>query len=136
MEWKAFYGKAALWEKPPLLITATLDDGWGHGIQLIQHFADAAGVKVISLGLLQDVETIVAACQTQKPNLLGLTVLQFDTEEQLSHISRTKPKYTQIVAGGPVFSADPDLAKRTGVDFVAGNAADFWRFLLGYAFMD
>lgn len=132
LEWKSIHSKAVLWKKSPFMITATLDDGWGHGIQLIQRFAEAAGVKVFSLGLLQKVEAVVAACQMNMPDILGLTVLQFDTEDQLLTISRSKPTHTRIVAGGPVFSADPDFACRTGVDFVARSAADFWRFLLQF----
>jgi hypothetical protein len=29
-----------------------------------------------------------------------------------------------------VLVADPELAERAGIDFVARNAADFWRYLL------
>ncbi len=130
VEWKNRTGAACIWEKAPLMVTATLDDGWGNGIQLIHLFAEAAGVRVFSLGLLQNVASVLTVCREKEPDLLGVTVLQLDTEEPLSAICRGLPSKTRVVAGGPVFSADPDLAARAGVFFVARNAADFWRFLL------
>ena len=39
---------------------------------------------------------------------------------------------THIVAGGPVFSADPELARRAGIDFVARDAGAFWEYLLDW----
>ena len=72
----------------------------------------------------------MSACRDLEPMLLGLTVLQFDTEEDLAFIARNIPATTRIVAGGPVFKADPDLAKRAGIHRVADDAADFLKFLL------
>ncbi|MFZ5573450.1 MAG: cobalamin-dependent protein [Thermodesulfobacteriota bacterium] len=130
LEWKKRNSTPGIWEKTPVLVTATLDDGWGHGIQLIQLFAEAAGMKVIPLGVLQEAEWVVSSCREIQPELLGLTVLQLDSEEQLTSICRRIPPDTTVVAGGPVFSADPALAARAGVAHVARNAADFWEFLL------
>ena len=121
---------SSLWAVPPLMATATLDDGFGHGLALIHRFAQAAGLQLLSLGTMQAVDVIIAACRRQRPGLLGLTVLQFDTEPDLVALRQGIPAETRIVAGGPVFTGDPDLAHRAGIDFVAPNAAAFWEYLL------
>ena len=79
---------------------------------------------------MQTAPAIVAACRQHHPGLLGLTVLQFDTEAELVEIRNGIPAATRIVAGGPVFAADSDLATRAGIDFVARDAASFWEYLL------
>lgn len=119
-----------LWEHPPLMLTATLDDGWGHGLEVIHRFAEAVGLACIPLGLLLDPERIIVECRSRRPDLLGLTVLQFDSEDALKRIRDEIPKGTRIVAGGPLFRADPDFARRTGIDAAVGNAAGFLGFLL------
>lgn len=131
--WRERHGRKGLWHEPPLMITATIDDALGQGLTLIHPFAEAAGLQVVSLGLLQSPETIIEACRTQHPSFLGLTVLQFDTEEALGAICRALPRQTVCVAGGPVFRADPELAARAGVHHVARDAAAFWQILLQYA---
>ena len=131
-QWKTEHQVPGLWKDPPLMVTATLDDAMGHGLDLIHQYAELAGLKVQALGLLQSAETVAATCRKIKPALLGLTVLQFDTEEDLTFIARNIPEATQIVVGGPVFKADPELAHRTGVHRVAADAADFLNFLLAF----
>jgi hypothetical protein len=59
-------------------------------------------------------------------------VLQFDSEENISMISRNLPSKTNIIAGGPVFTADRGFARRTGIHFAAKNVADFIGFLLRF----
>jgi hypothetical protein len=131
--WKAANNIQGLWERPPVMVTATLDDAMGHGLALIHPYAEAAGLRLHPLGLLQPAETIIAACREVKPAFLGLTVLQFDSEDELEKIGRHLPGGTVVVAGGPVFAADPDLAPGTGVHHVARDAAAFWEILLNYA---
>lgn len=121
-----------LWESPPLMLTATLDDGWGNGLQIIETCARAMGLDPRFLGLLKSPEEIVSACIEQQPDLLGLTVLQFDSEPALSHICRHIPAKTRLIAGGAPFQIDPELAGRAGVHFVARNVADFLEFLLNF----
>lgn len=128
--WKAEHGEEGLWQEPPLMVTATLDDAMGHGLDLIHQYAEVAGIQVNHLGLLQAPDAIVSACRDLEPKLLGLTVLQFDTEEDLAFIAGNIPEATQIVAGGPVFKADPELSRRAGIHRVAMDAADFLKFLL------
>ena len=123
-------GIAGLWPRPPLMATATLDDAFGHGLEIIHRFGEAAGLRLLPLGTLLPVARIIAACRQHRPDLLGLTVLQFDTEPELIEIRQGIPAATRIVAGGPVFAADPDLAARAGIDFVARDAAAFWQYLL------
>ena len=112
------------------MITATLDDGLGQGLEVIRMFSETAGLEIIDLGLLVAPEKIIAACNKNNPDLLGLTILQFDSEEDILMISKNLPSKTKIIAGGPVFTADRGFARRTGIHFVAKNAADFIRFLL------
>lgn len=132
LQWKTENQVAGLWADPPLMVTATLDDAMGHGLDLIHQYAELAGLKVQALGLLQSAETVAAACREMHPALLGLTMLQFDSEEDLIQIARNIPETTRIVAGGPVFKADPDLAQRAGIHRVAVDAADFLNFLLAF----
>ena len=119
-----------IWQRPPTLATATLDDGLGQGLAVIEAFAAAIGMRVNRLGLLQTAEGIIADCRRVKPDFLGLTVLQFDTGEDLLFISERLPEHTRIVAGGPVYASDPDFATRTGTHYAAKNVADFLRFML------
>lgn len=121
-----------LWPRPPRMLTATIDDGWGEGLAVIQALACGAGVLVENLGVLQPPETIVKACQRERPDLLGLTVLQFDSDDAVRHIVERLPPQTTLVAGGAAYRYDPDFAKRTRTPFVARNGAAFLQFLLNY----
>jgi methanogenic corrinoid protein MtbC1 len=121
-----------LWNIPLLMITATLDDGLGHGLEVIRIFSEVAGLEILDLGLLVTSEKVITSCNRNKPDLLGLTVLQFDSEEDILMISRNLPSKTKIIAGGPVFIADQEFARRTGIHFAAKNVAYFIDFLLQF----
>ena len=125
-------GCSALWPRPPVMLTATLDDGWGHGLEIIQALAAAAGIRVEPLGVLQAPEAVAAACRRKRPELLGLTVLQFDSDDAVRYIAAHLPAVTTLVAGGAAYRYDPDFAERTGTPFVAHSGAAFLRFLLNY----
>lgn len=129
-DWKRENHIDSIWNRRPKMATATLDDGWGNGLQLIRMFAEVAGLEVIEIGLMKTADRIIEVCRREEPDMLGMTILQFDSEDQLSIICSQVSAKTRVVVGGPVFSADPDLAERTGVDFVAKNAAAFWEYLL------
>ena len=131
-EWKVITGVSGLLDKPPLMLTATLDDGLGHGLEVIRMFSETAGFETIELGLLLTPEKIITACKRYQPDLLGLTVLQFDSEEDILMISRNLPSNTKIIAGGPVFTADREFAARAGIHFAAKNAAFFIQYLLQF----
>jgi methylmalonyl-CoA mutase cobalamin-binding subunit len=128
--WRSERGHSGLWEPPPLMVTATIDDGWGHGLEVIEKLAQAAGVKIHSLGLLQSPESIVNACLELSPRLLGLTVLQLDSDDWVADIVRGLPPSTLLVAGGPAFQYDEDFARRTGTHVVVKNGAAFLQFLV------
>ena len=122
-----------LWDDPPSMVTATLDDGLGQGLAVIEKYSLAIGIRVISMGVMQLPKAIIDACRRHQPDYLGLTILQLDTEDDLICIASQLPPQTRIVAGGPVFAGDPDFASRTGTHFAAKNVADFLRIMLDEA---
>lgn len=132
LEWKREHRVESLWTRPPVMVTATLDDAWGHGLEVIHRYAEVAGLAIFPLGLMKTPAEIIQACLAHNPDILGLTVLQFDTEEALIEIRNAIPGHTRMVVGGPIFAADPDLARRAGIDFVARNAAAFIAYLLDF----
>ena len=122
-----------IWEKPPCMVTATLDDGLGQGLGIIEKFAAAIGIQLVCLGLLQPAAAVVDACRDKEPDYLGMTILQFDTEEELTAIAGQLPQKTRIVAGGPAFTGDPDFADRTSTHYAAENVAAFLGFMVDEA---
>lgn len=129
-EWKSAENVASLWEKPPVMVTATIDDALGYGLAIIHMYAKAAGVELIPLGLLQDPEKIVKKCAIHKADILGMTILQFDSEDDVTYISGNLHQKTKIVAGGPLFKSDPDLASRSGIHVVAKDVSEFVKYLI------
>jgi methylmalonyl-CoA mutase cobalamin-binding subunit len=121
-----------LWETPPAMVTATLDDGIGQGLSIIEKFAAAIGMQLVPLGLMQTPQRIVDVCRQHEPEWLGLTILQFDTEDDVKFIAERLPRKTSIVAGGPVFSGDLEFARRTGVHHWAKNVAYFMQLMLDW----
>jgi methylmalonyl-CoA mutase cobalamin-binding subunit len=119
-----------IWDQSPCMLTATLDDGLGQGLAVIEKYAVAVGIRLVSLGLMLRPKAIIEACRHHQPDFLGLTILQFDTEDDLRCIAAHLPRKTRIVAGGPVFDGDPDFADRTGIHYAAKNVADFLRYML------
>ena len=121
-----------IWDQSPSMVTATLDDGLGQGLAIIEKYAAAIGIHLIALGLMQTPAAVMDACRRHQPDFLGLTILQFDTEDDLTHIASHLPRKTRIVAGGPVFSGDSDFAGRTGTHYAAKNVAFFLRYMLDW----
>ena len=125
-------GIRPLWQTPPLMLTATLDDALGQGLAVIHRFTDAVGVRRRHLGLAVSADTVIEACRADKPDLLGMTVLQFDSEDGLVRIRRDIPARTRMVCGGPLFRADGELAARCGIDYVAAHVGEFLQYLLDH----
>ncbi len=130
LAWKRRHAVTGIWLRRPLWVSATIDDLMGHGLALIDLFAEVLGLKVVSLGLMQSPETIIAQCTKLQPAFLGLTVLQFDSADMLGMIRRGIPASTRLIAGGPVFKADTDLAETARVDFAAADAGAFIEYML------
>lgn len=128
--WKKAHNIPGLWQPAPLLLTATLDDAMGMGLDLIESYAALAGMHVKRLGLLMKKEEVVAACRARQPEFIGLTMLHLDSEEALAHIGKNLPESTQLIAGGPALRHDPDLAVRCNIAFVAGHVGHFLDYLL------
>jgi len=57
-------------------------------------------------------------------------MLQLDSEEELVSIAHRLPAGTCLIAGGPAFRHDPEMAQRCGVHYVAANVAYFIDYLL------
>ncbi|MCP4686835.1 MAG: hypothetical protein GY859_02230 [Desulfobacterales bacterium] len=131
-EWRSERCGGGLWENPPLMVTATVDDGMGHGLELIHQWASVIGLRVHPLGLLRPAGEIIAVCRDLRPHFLGLTILQFDSDETVKKIRQGIPAATRILAGGPALFADPDFAHRAGVEFTAKNAAVFLEYMMNY----
>jgi methylmalonyl-CoA mutase cobalamin-binding subunit len=131
LKWKDASGIQGIWAgRPPLMVTATLDDGFGHGLQLIHLYAAAIGMPTFFLGLMQTPANIVKACRTYQAEYLGLTVLHSDTQNMLREVVTGLDGRTRLIAGGPVFRSDPGFAARSGIDVVAGHVHDFIQFCL------
>jgi methylmalonyl-CoA mutase cobalamin-binding subunit len=129
-QWKQDHQIVGIWPSRPRLATATLDDGIGQGLVIIERYAEVAGLDVERIGLLKQPQTIIETCHRRQPAFLGLTVLQLDSDEALAQIGRSLPEHTRLIAGGPVFAFDPEMAARCNVDFVAADLAHFVDFLL------
>jgi methylmalonyl-CoA mutase cobalamin-binding subunit len=112
------------------MLTATIDDGWGHGLEIIEKLAAATGIQVQRLGLLQSADRIITACREQSPDFFGLTVLQFDSDDTVAAIVRDLPASTLLIAGGAAYQYDDNFAERTGISVVIKNGAAFLRFLM------
>lgn len=128
--WKDVNNIGGLWVEPPLMATATVDDGFGQGLAVIHKFAAAVGLSLHPIGLMQKPDVIIDACRSLRPAILGLTILQFDSQEAIAYIASHLPAQTKIVAGGPVFAADPEFAGRAGIHVVAANVGDFLDYLI------
>jgi hypothetical protein len=133
LAWRKDNRIPGLWDPPPRMLGATLDDGWGLGIAVILKFAAAMGVETQMAGVLQSWESIADACRDFKADYVGLTVLQFDTEDDIIALRYHLPKKTRIIAGGPVFQYDPEFQQRTNVDLTARDVAEFIKLLLNTA---
>jgi len=129
-KWKQETGCQGLWAEQPLLIVTTIDDGIGQGIELISTYALLAGMRVLHLGLVQPPAAILEACRKHRPDFLGTTVLQLDSEPLLARIGGGLPPGTCFIAGGPVFRYDKDLAERCGLHAVIEDLAHFILFIL------
>jgi len=134
--WKQKRAIHGLWSEAPLMLTATLDDGIGQGIAVIERFASVAGLAVQRIGLLQHPGFIVDQCKILQPDMLGLTVLQLDSDDNLAEVGRNCPQQTAIVAGGPAFMFDPEMGKRCAVDYISPNVAYFLDYILKWTPVD
>ena len=52
LAWKRESGAGSLWPRPLRMVTATLDDAWGHGLEVIHLYGEVAGLSVIPRQLL------------------------------------------------------------------------------------
>ncbi len=132
LEWKTSNRISGIWNESPLMITATLDDALGQGIELIQLFAQAAGMEVIPLGICRPATAIITECKKHLPDLLGLTVLRSDVEEDLIFIGQSIPSKTRLIAGGGPLLSDAEIIRDARICFVAKDIASFVRYMLDF----
>ncbi|WP_143083095.1 hypothetical protein [Thermodesulforhabdus norvegica] len=91
---------ASLFESPPLILTATLDDGWGVGIEVIHAACDVLGIPYVFLGLIVSPEVIIRKCEELRPGVLGLTVLHESSLMDLKSLDQNLPENVLILVGG------------------------------------
>lgn len=130
LQWRQQHRENTLWSTAPRLVTATLDDGIGQGIDMINLFARVMGLEVTPLGLMLKPEIIMDVCRRHMPDYLGLTVLQLDSEDDLAAIGHQLAPQIRLIAGGPAFMYDKELALRCAVQYVAPNVAYFIDYVL------
>lgn len=109
----------------PLVYLATVDDGWGHGLDVIEAAARAVGARTVRLGLMRSASEILEKCARQAPHILGVTVLHAESESVIASIAQGLPHGVKFVAGGPVFHWDSDFAQRTGIHEVLEDVSVF-----------
>ena len=120
-----------LWQSPPLMVTATLEDAVGQGLTIIHLFSRLAGVDLKPLGLMRTPEEIIHACRQCRPVILGMTILQFHSEEALCEIIENLPAQTRVVVGGPIFKPFSQEELDTKNYLVLNDIRHFLDFLLG-----
>lgn len=103
LAWQEQQAIAGFLAGPVKMVTATLDDAMGQGLKMIHLYSRIMGIDIIPLGLMQTTDSVITECVKQHPDFLGLTVLQFDTEEELDTIIREIPQDIRLIVGGPVF---------------------------------
>lgn len=124
-------GLLSLWREPPCVITATLDDGWGHGIATVEMAAEALGARIFRLGLLAEPERIVDSCLQHRCRYLALTVLHSDSTLALLWIRHQLPDDIAIVAGGPGVGDESELSPESGI-LRADSITDFLEILYNH----
>ena len=132
LSWKNSRGIKSIWSESPLLITATLDDGLGNGLKLIHLYSEIAGIDYIHAGLMMTAEEIIEECIKKEPDILGLTILRSDMDEEFEEICRNIPEKTRIVAGGSIINSDPGFGECERGYFPAENALSFIKYLMDF----
>ena len=130
LAWKTQQNIVGLWRHPPKMITATMDDAIGQGLKMIHLFSRVAGVEIIPLGLMQSKEAIIEACKNQHSDFLGMTILQFDTEEELNAIIQQIPERMEVLVGGPIFKVIPENELLNKKYIPCNSICDYLNFLL------
>ncbi|MCG6909054.1 MAG: cobalamin B12-binding domain-containing protein [Deltaproteobacteria bacterium] len=136
LRWRESASRRGLWDAPPVMMTTTLDDAIGQGLQIIHLFGNLAGLDVRPLGLMQSPEAIIAACRQARPEMLGLTVLQFHSEEILCEIADQLRPATRVIAGGPIFKSMAPQALEGKGYLVLNHIRHFIDFLLRFPHAD
>lgn len=128
--WCADNNFSGLWDIPPLMVGATLDDAWGMGLELILKFAKVLGMETRLLGLFLSWTEVADQCRQLRPDFLGMTVLQFDTEDDLIALRQHLPEKTRLIVGGPIFRTDTGIQDRASIDYICQDLPDFIQLML------
>ncbi|MEJ5299511.1 MAG: cobalamin-dependent protein [Thermodesulforhabdaceae bacterium] len=122
-------GLSSICENPPRLITATLDDGWGLGIEVIHMACNALGIPYNFLGLMKTPEEIVDACASDPPDIVGVTVIQEDSAEELLRLRRLLQPNILILAGGPGLKDPAEISHENNL-IIVKNVSHFIRMII------
>ena len=92
-------------------------DGHDVGVKVLAHALKAAGHRVIYTGLRKSIEEIVQKAKTEKPDIIGLSILsgthQILCEKMNNEMKKIKVNVPWIV-GGNIPAEDVNALRKTG----------------------
>ncbi len=114
------------------IYTATIDDGWGMGIDVIHKACDVIGLRYKFLGLLVKVDELVNVCNQDIPDFLGLTVIHESSFDDVLYIaSKIHEKTTLLVGGGALKTENWGKGKGLGSNIIViPDVVTFFDFFL------
>ncbi len=112
------------------IVTATIDDGWGMGLEIIHLACDVLGIEYKFIGLMRKPEEILGHLLKEQPRFLGITLLQEDSIPLLQYIHDSTPEDLLILAGGPAFKNGLKEETMERLRIIA-NVKEFIEFMIG-----
>lgn len=118
-----------LFPNSPVIMTATLDDGWGIGIDVIHKACEMLGISHRFLGLLVRPGKILKQCGILQPDFLGLTVLHETSLCDLKYIIQNLSPSIMILVGGLSVDIQNDHLSSGRIHYIR-NVSQFIRLFL------
>ncbi len=95
------------------IYTATIDDGWGMGIDVIHKACDVIGLKYRFLGLLVEPDDVIGICNRDGPDFLGLTVIHESSVDDIFYIASKIPEKTTVLVGGGALGSENHIGGKS-----------------------
>lgn len=92
-------------------------DGHDVGVKVLAHALKAAGHQVIYTGLRKSIEEIVQKAKTEKPDVIGLSILSGTHQILCEKMNDEMKKYnvkTPWIVGGNIPAEDVSTLRKTG----------------------